>query len=184
MRPHTDIRTIASRQELVQKLLNFRGFGAIATTLKTFPDMDKMISGLVNVPKKITQRTAKIGIDTLIYIKQAIKQSSILAEILSEMQSSVQASDHLSNFGDDEPNPEELLIAILKNLRDKNLSLMEKSVTKIISESTSFSRSPEEMKHQECFAIKAGLHGMLDVSRKTFLQTIEDIYAVSYTEQH
>jgi hypothetical protein len=34
------------------------------------------------------------------------------------------------------------------------------------------------MRHQECFAVKAGKHGLLDVSRKTFLQSVEDIYTV------
>ena len=35
------------------------------------------------------------------------------------------------------------------------------------------------MRHQECFAVKAGKHGLLDVSRKTFLQSVEDIHMVS-----
>jgi DNA mismatch repair protein MSH4 len=32
------------------------------------------------------------------------------------------------------------------------------------------------MRHQECFALRAGLDGLLDVARKTFLQTVEDIH--------
>ena len=41
------------------------------------------------------------------------------------------------------------------------------------------------MRHQECFAIRAGRHGLLDVARKTFLQTVEDIYklAESYSQE-
>ena len=35
------------------------------------------------------------------------------------------------------------------------------------------------MRHQECFAVKAGRHGLLDVSRKTFLQSVEDIHTVN-----
>lgn len=34
------------------------------------------------------------------------------------------------------------------------------------------------MRHQECFAVKAGTNGLLDVSRKTFLQSVEDIHMV------
>jgi DNA mismatch repair protein MSH4 len=47
-----------------------------------------------------------------------------------------------------------------------------------ITESTEYSRSAHEMRHQECFALRNGIHGLLDVARKTFLQTVEDIYRV------
>ena len=40
------------------------------------------------------------------------------------------------------------------------------------------------MRHQECFAVKAGTNGLLDVSRKTFLQSVEDIHMVVYDIQH
>jgi hypothetical protein len=32
---------------------------------------------------------------------------------------------------------------------------------------------------QECFAIRPGVNGLLDVARKTYLQSCEDIYQAS-----
>jgi hypothetical protein len=31
----------------------------------------------------------------------------------------------------------------------------------------------------ECFSIRSGINGMLDVARTTFLQSIEDMYALA-----
>jgi DNA mismatch repair protein MSH4 len=41
------------------------------------------------------------------------------------------------------------------------------------------------MRHQECFAVQPDINGMLDVARKTFLQSVEDIYelADAYTQE-
>lgn len=32
---------------------------------------------------------------------------------------------------------------------------------------------------QECFAVNAGIDGLLDVARKTFLQSVEDIHELA-----
>ena len=53
------------------------------------------------------------------------------------------------------------------------LSLCTRKTTNIHAQ---FKRNSHEAQHQECFAIVAGMDGMLDVSRKTYLQTVEEIY--------
>lgn len=60
-----------------------------------------------------------------------------------------------------------------------------------ITESTTYSKvklaifklfdakqSAQEMRHQECFALRSGMNGLLDVARTTFLQCVEDIHKV------
>jgi len=74
-----------------------------------------------------------------------------------------------------------LVGAIEHNLRDPSLQAMETSILQMVTESTSYSKSVHEMRHQECFALRAGIHGLLDVSRKTYLQTVEDLYKVLNT---
>lgn len=53
-------------------------------------------------------------------------------------------------------------------------------------DSAKSSRNAHEMKNQECFAVKPGISGLLDVSRKTFLTAVEGIYAKAeqLSEQH
>ena len=169
LRPTTDIATINLRLTTVEEFLRHnRVFTEVVTLLSSFPDMDKMLTGLVTVPKTITQKTARIGIDTLIYLKQTLKVSPQLATAMEQINSS---------NGEKEPhNP--LVAIIISNLTDKSLNKIEDMIMNVITESTSFVKSAHAMRHQECFALKNGIHGLLDVARKTFLQTVEDIYQV------
>ena len=61
---------------------NNRIFMEIVALLQQFPDLDKMLSGLTHQPKKVTQKTASTGIDTLIFLKQALKTAPALAGAL------------------------------------------------------------------------------------------------------
>jgi DNA mismatch repair protein MSH4 len=122
------------------------------------------------VPKNVTPKTARVGIDTLIFLKESLKLSPRVVDVITSMKKVA------SNTDDDVINP--LLAAIAQNLRDPELSKIEALIMGMITESTSYQKSAHAMRHQECFALKNGIHGLLDVARKTFLQTVEDIYAV------
>lgn len=156
--------------------------------LQEFPDLDKMLSGLTTQPKNVTSKTARVGIDTLIYLKQTLRTTPALAEALKGINTIIPS--HSATTADALPitatesassttlsHP--LISAIISNLTDDALSKMEDSILTAITESTAFSKSAHEMRHQECFALRTGIHGLLDVARKTFLQTVEDLYRVS-----
>jgi len=222
LRPSTDIVTINTRLDLVELFLRYkqsglshiccvcfshslsgssnnRVFTEVVALLQQFPDLDKMLTGLRHAPKQVTQKTARTGIDTLIYLKQALRTAPALADALSELslprhrlptgprhgQAQAQAHhrDRRPPAGPEgtlgtaiEMHP--LVGAVVHNLRDPALQRMEGSILQVITESTAYSKSVHEMRHQECFALRAGIHGLLDVSRKTFLQTVEDLYKV------
>ena len=42
-------------------------------------------------------------------------------------------------------------------------------------------RSAAQKRIQECFAVRAGVDGMLDVARRSYLDTIEKIHEVIHT---
>ena len=175
-------------------------FTEVVALLQQFPDLDKMLTGLTHAPKQVTQKTARTGIDTLIYLKQALRTAPALADALSELslprhrlalgqrhgQTQAHHRDRNHPAGPEdahgepaaEPEMHPLVGAIVHNLRDPALQRMEGSILQVITESTAYSKSVHEMRHQECFALRAGIHGLLDVSRKTFLQTVEDLYKV------
>lgn len=172
LRPSTDKVTINTRLDLVEDLLsNNRVFSELVALLTAFPDLDKMLNGLVTVPKNITPKTARVGIDTLIFLKETLKLSPKVVDVITSMKK-LATSDNSSTV----MNP--LLVAIAQNLRDPELSKIEALIMDMITESTTYQKSAHAMRHQECFALKNGIHGLLDVARKTFLQTVEDIYAV------
>jgi DNA mismatch repair protein MSH4 len=76
--------------------------------------------------------------------------------------------------------------AIIKAMKNPALGEVLDAVSDIFMESTNFSRSPNAMRHQECFALKSADDGLLDVLRKAFLSNVDDIYkkADEYAETY
>ena len=93
LRPSTDLVTLQMRLDCVESLIgNNKVFTSLVSLLKAFPDLDKMLGGLtVAKPKQVTVKTARQGIDTLIFLRQALKTSHSTAEALEGLLS---ADDH------------------------------------------------------------------------------------------
>lgn len=75
----------------------------------------------------------------------------------------------------------ELIDALATNMFPPCAPNIMDRIQSVLTESTHFTRSTLGAQHQECFAIKVGQDGMLDVARKTYLQTVEEIYAEAQT---
>lgn len=89
LRPLTDVASLETRLDMVEMLLKNNGiFNEVVEVVGRFPDLDKMLSGLCATPKTCTARTARIGIDTLIFVKHAIKTADALASALGYSQGS------------------------------------------------------------------------------------------------
>lgn len=72
-----------------------------------------------------------------------------------------------------------LLEVATDTLSDPCLQELQALIDRTITESTVFSKSSHEMKYQECFAVRPEISGMLDVARKAFLQSVEEIHALA-----
>jgi DNA mismatch repair protein MSH4 len=66
--------------------------------------------------------------------------------------------------------------AIVTILEAPALAAIAEEVGALLSDSTAYSKSSLEMRYQECFAVRAGVSGLLDVARSTYLQSVEEIY--------
>ena len=186
LRPSTDVTTINTRLDCVELLLkNNRSFGQIIEILGKFPDLDRVLTGLTTVPKQINAKTASVSIDTLICLKDTLKVTQLLTDTL-----------HLL----DGAGPRNVLVeAMIRNLEHPSFAVAKaaiddlvrlthlhthhffansiRSIARQLVDSAKSSRNAHEMKHQECFAVKPGISGLLDVSRKTFLTAVEGIYS-------
>jgi len=76
-----------------------------------------------------------------------------------------------------DPNQPDLIDAISTNLLPPCTESVLNKITSVLTQSTSFSKNSLAAQHQECFAVSVGVDGLLDVARKTYLQTVEEIYA-------
>jgi len=149
-----------------------------AKTLAGFPELDRMLSGLAQEPKNVTPKTVKLSIDTMIMLKSSIFVSQKLESLLAAVVIPPPCSGN-SGKQQDFKLSRDLLGAILSALNHPGLVVISELICKLLLESTSFSKNAAEMRHQECFAIRQEVSGLLDVSRKTFLQSVEDIYSLA-----
>lgn len=191
MQPSADKTTIDMRLDMVDMLLSIHSNtqSQLSSTLKLFPDLDKMLTGIVVVPKTVTNKTAKYSIDTCIMIKQVLRQAAQLGKIIDAFNTSTTSIDprhhqgcNQTSTGGDAPEPvyhNALLHTISRNLQQPAFASMMEAIDSVLTESTHYSKSAAEMRYIECFAIKPGTNGMLDVARKTYLQSVEDIYELA-----
>jgi DNA mismatch repair protein MSH4 len=138
-----------------------------------------MLSGLTSIPTKITKTTARLSIDTLIFLKEVLLIAPLLANIMkrlipNEFSSNTPQRDNYNSSS----ASNSLIFALINNFQHNSFINIKNMIDETLTESTKYSKSPHEMRHEECFALKPGINGLLDVARKTYLQSVEDIYSL------
>ncbi|KAE9310301.1 hypothetical protein PR003_g20301 [Phytophthora rubi] len=70
---------------------------------------------------------------------------------------------------------------LLCSLRDEQFTGIKADIERVVNDRVKVCRSAARKRIQECFAVRAGVDGMLDVARRTYLDTIEKIHEVVHT---
>lgn len=168
-----DISSIRGRNTIVEALLRNNGvFVDVVGKLTEFPDLDKMLNSLLYSPKSITATTMRSSIDALIYIKHTVLVSISLAEIVWKLQNDFDVNESDGFYA------HSLVSNVINQLNNSRLDSIQTEITQLLYENSQYSKSPHEMRFQECFAIKNGVHGKLDVLRKTYLEGVEEMNQV------
>jgi DNA mismatch repair protein MSH4 len=153
-------------------------------------------------------RLASKGISALVYIKSTLTAMPVLTQVLKDHLEELDSRDRDANNDDGvseitgrsslliglgggevstvPPRRHHLLRAIIFAVSQPELAEVCDTISEIFTDSTSFSRNANAMRHQECFALKSADDGMMDVLRKAFLANVDDIYknADEYAEVH
>ncbi|KAF1783540.1 P-loop containing nucleoside triphosphate hydrolase [Phytophthora cactorum] len=74
-----------------------------------------------------------------------------------------------------------LLLSRMPSLRDEQFRGIKADIERVVNDRVKVCRSAAQKRIQECFAVRAGVDGMLDVARRTYLDTIEKIHEVVHT---
>lgn len=82
----------------------------------------------------MTQKTAKVGIDTLIFLKHTLRQAPVLAEVLMSLTNQRDSSSS---------NP--LIWSIITNLKDECFSVISQMIDNLLTESTSYTKNSYEV---------------------------------------
>uniref|UniRef100_A0A0D9WYW4 DNA mismatch repair proteins mutS family domain-containing protein n=1 Tax=Leersia perrieri TaxID=77586 RepID=A0A0D9WYW4_9ORYZ len=176
LQPLKEIQTINTRLDCLDELMsNEELFFGLTQGLRKFPkESDKVLCHFCFKPKKVTDevlkpangRKSQMLISDIIVLKTALDAIPFLSKVLKGAKSF-------------------LLCNIYQTIcENPKYASMRKRIGDIIDEDVVHSRAPFVACTQQCFAIKAGIDGLLDVARRSFCDTSEAIHnlATKYRE--
>ncbi|KAL8552795.1 hypothetical protein ACS0TY_001467 [Phlomoides rotata] len=142
-------------------------FFGLSQALRKFPkETDKVLCHFCFKQKKVTNgvmasdssRKSQILISSIIVLKTALDALPLLSKVLKD------ANCYL-------------LKNIYKSIcENEKFATMRKRIGEMIDEDILHARVPFVARTQQCFAVKAGIDGLLDIARRSFCDTSEAIY--------
>ncbi|KAL6640022.1 hypothetical protein ACP70R_022332 [Stipagrostis hirtigluma subsp. patula] len=178
LQPLKDIQTINTRLDCLDELMsNEELFFGLTQGLRKFPkESDKVLCHFCFKSKKVTAevlkpangRRSQMLISDIIVLKTALDAIPFFSKVLKGAKS-----------------------FLLRNVyqtvcENPKYASMRKRIGDVIDEDVVHSRAPFVACTQQCFAIKAGIDGLLDVARRSFCDTSEAIHnlANKYREEY
>ncbi|XP_073308941.1 DNA mismatch repair protein MSH4 isoform X1 [Primulina huaijiensis] len=178
LQPLKDIETINARLECLDELMsNEQLFFGLSQALRKFPkETDRVLCHFCFKSKKVTNevltidnsRRSQILISSIILLKTALDALPLLLKVLKDA-----------------------TCFLLKNIynsmcENENFDSIRKRIGDVIDEDALHARVPFVARTQQCFAVKAGTDGLLDIARRSFCDTSEAIHnlARKYREDY
>eukprot|EP01137_Pigoraptor_chileana_P020558 Opistho-2@83068 len=159
LQPPNDIGTISTRLDSVEELMAREDdFFGLRELIGKFIDIDHLITMMIVMPKQETVKTAESAITNLIMLKHLVELVPQLCDGLRSCETSL-----LSAYRDTLAS-------------DPRFERLRELIATTISDDTHYQKGVLHMRAQKCFAVKPGINGLLDVARRTYTETIEDIY--------
>ncbi|KAI1452640.1 DNA mismatch repair protein-like protein MutS [Annulohypoxylon moriforme] len=131
-------------------------FFEIRKALKGFVDMEKLLTTLVIVPNQSSIQSSVQAINNILSVKAFIIAIPSLYEALGAARS-------------------DLLIRIREICRPELTQPVADLIADRINADVTAAKSPLDMRNQRTYAVKSGVHGLLDVARQTYKEATEDV---------
>uniref|UniRef100_A0A251UEL6 Putative MUTS-like protein 4 n=1 Tax=Helianthus annuus TaxID=4232 RepID=A0A251UEL6_HELAN len=168
LQPLKDIETIKARLDCLDELMtNEQLFFGLSQALRKFPkETDRVLCHFCFKPKKVTNeavsidnaRRSQVLISSIIVLKTALDALPLLSKVLKDANSF-------------------LLGNIYKSVcENEKYASIRKRIGEVIDEDVLHARVPFVARTQQCFAVKAGIDGFLDIARRSFCDTSEAIH--------
>ncbi|KAM7525530.1 hypothetical protein LguiA_015432 [Lonicera macranthoides] len=168
LQPLKDVETINARLDCLDELMsNEQLFFGLSQALRKFPkETDRVLCHFCFKPKKVTNdvlsidnsRKSQILISSIILLKTALDALPLLSKVLKDAKSF-------------------LLGNVYKSIcENEKYGLIRKRIGEVIDEDVLHARVPFVARTQQCFAVKAGIDGLLDNARRSFCDTSEAIH--------
>lgn len=158
-------------------MTNEQLFFGLSQALRKFPkETDRVLCHFCFKPKKVTKevlgidnaRSSQVLISSIILLKTALDALPLLSRVLKDAKSFLLGNVYNS---------------VCEN---EKYASIRKRIGEEIDEDVLHARVPFVARTQQCFAVKAGIDGMLDIARRTFCDTSEAIHSLAnkYREEY
>nr|GMD70302.1 DNA mismatch repair protein MSH4 [Ipomoea batatas] len=176
LQPLKDIETINARLDCLDELMsNEQLFFGLSQALRKFPkEIDRVLCHFCFKPKKVTNevlatdnaRRSQNLISSIILLKTALDALPLLSNVLKDAKSFLLRNVYESTC------------------ENEKYASIRKRIGEVIDEDVLHTRVPFVARTQQCFAVKAGVDGLLDMARRSFCDTSEAIHnlAIKYRE--
>ncbi|XP_057977263.1 DNA mismatch repair protein MSH4 isoform X2 [Malania oleifera] len=168
LQPLKDLETINARLDCLDELMsNEQLFFGLSQVLCKFPkETDRVLCHFCFKPKKVKNevmgvdqaRKSQMLISSIILLKTALDALPLLSKVLKDAKSFLLANVYKS---------------ICEN---EKYASIRKRIGEVIDEDVLHARVPFVARTQQCFAVKAGIDGLLDIARRSFCDTSEAIH--------
>lgn len=164
LQPLCDLATIETRLGCVDEILaNEKLFFEMGGLLSDFLDLDHLAAlQFVQAPPAAGLYGCEQAVSNIIFLKQSLDVAIALAKSLAA-----------SNEGAGPRNP--LLRTMLANLRRPEVAAVREMTGNYIEPDAHKRAGAVAMRTERYFAVKAGLNGLLDVARKTYVEVLDDV---------
>ncbi|CAI9274278.1 unnamed protein product [Lactuca saligna] len=179
LQPLKDIETIKARLDCLDELMtNEQLFFGLSQALQKFPkETDRVLCNFCFKRKKVTNavlggidnaRKSQVVIGNIIILKTALDALPFLSKVLKDANSYLLANIYRSVCA------------------NEKYACMRKRIGEVIDEDVVDARVPFVARTQQCFAVKAGIDGFLDLARRSFCDTSQAIHnlANKYREDY
>lgn len=178
LQPLKDIETIKARLDCLDELMsNEELFFGLSQALQKFPkETDRVLCNFCFKRKKVSNevlgmdngRKSQVLIANIIILKTALDALPFLSKVLKDANSFLLANVYTSVCANDK------------------YASIRKRIGEVIDEDVVHARVPFVARTQQCFAVKPGIDGFLDIARRSFCDTSEAIHnlANKYREDY
>ncbi|ORY82474.1 muts domain V-domain-containing protein [Protomyces lactucae-debilis] len=168
LQPLTNKDIIEHRLELVKEFTEKETlFFDVQKAVKGQHDLERLLAVLVTKPAQVSMKFSEQRLNDVLLLKSALQLVFSIATAMSRAESALGIE-----------------IAALLSAAAKDDVLA--AISELITEDTEVASSPLALRNQRCYAVKAGINGMLDLARQTYKELVDDAVslATQYAEEY
>ncbi|KAI1145937.1 muts domain V [Nemania diffusa] len=159
IQPSTQVEsTLIPRYDALEELtMKEDMFFEIRKALRDFADVEKLLTSLVIVPQTSSISSLEFAIDLVLRVKSFVIAVPQLHEALAAART-------------------DLLKRVYELCRKEVTQPVMDMIAETINDDVIAMKAPIDMRNQRAYAVKSGVHGLLDVARQTYKEATEDVY--------